>query len=213
MRNRRRGPVNARIDVAVQRSHALRAQSVAQLGERPTTGVAQHEIETGKPGRADIRQRFAATQAAKRDRGIEIVKHAKPAARGHCKLGRGDCVRTIRCDDHGIRLAGVLSCAPARRFPIVIENERAAGDVVAVARAGIVGHVAFIEDHRVVSAVERAAQPAPERGMAIAPRRTDGEAEDHDLHAGTIVFNASTLPPRPLSSKPVTAAGAISTAS
>ena len=46
----------------------------------------------------------------------------------------------------------------------------------------IVGHIALEKDDLVALADESAAKASPKRGMAIAPRRANCEAEDNEAH-------------------------------
>src|SRR5262249_37657530 len=84
-------------------------------------------------------------------------------------------------------------------FPMRIEYETSAWQFVQVARLGIVGNVALEEHDPAPLAPERLAKAPPERGVAVAPRRTDGEAEHHDFHIANIIASvvcaSSTMAP------------------
>src|SRR5207249_9797680 len=57
---------------------------------------------------------------------------------------------------------------------------------------------------------ERPAQAAPQRRMAVAPRRTDDQAEDDDLHAGTVSLSEKIFAPQLPTRSVLTPAGLIS---
>ena len=67
MRSTRRDrPMHVGIDMAVERRHAAGAELRSQRVERRAAGVAEHEVEVGKPARADIADR--SRRACSRDR-------------------------------------------------------------------------------------------------------------------------------------------------
>src|SRR2546421_506928 len=80
--------------------------------------------EAGNLGRAVFTQRFAATQAATRDRGIESEKQAKAAARGHCNLRPEDCPTTSRWEVYVIRRAPLIRGETGESPPPEAANQK-----------------------------------------------------------------------------------------
>ena len=206
----RHRPVDRRVDMPVERRDAARAESGAEPVERGAAGVAQHEIEIAQAAGADIGEALAAIEARQRHRRIEIVEDPHGARRVEDQTGRVDAVGAERGDDRDI---GVGDHAPGLApdvVPVLVQHELAARHLEEVAGGGIIGHVALEERDAVATAGERPAQAAPERRVAVAPGRRNGEAEDDELHAAIASFMPRTFQPSLHMTSVVTVAGPIS---
>src|SRR5258707_838248 len=108
------------------------------------------------------------------------------------KFGSRDAVGTKGGDDGHVGVANFAARPRLDAFPIRIEHEKSAQQLVHITRVSIVGNVALEEYDPASLALERLAKASPEGGVAVAPGRTDGEAEHDDFHVANIIASAST---------------------
>ncbi len=177
------GTMQRRIDRAVERCDAPRAQARAQRRQRRAAGVAQHEVEAAQPLGREIRHRLSRRQPRQRHRGIEVVEAAHRAAVQHQRRRRPP-VRTIGGDDRRVGPRQGPSRLRQRRPPIGIEHEpRSVGKPLQVAMFGVPRDIALEEHDAMSRRRQRADQAPPERCMAVSPGRADREPEDDEVHA------------------------------
>jgi hypothetical protein len=74
----------------------------------------------------------------------------------------------------------------ARNLPRRIQVQPPAWERPQVTMGRVIRYVALEEHHGVPPLRERAAQPAPQCGVSVAPGRTDCETEHDQLHWGVI---------------------------
>src|SRR5579862_5725065 len=105
------------------------------------------------------------------------------------------------------------ACGGQHVGPVAIQDQCAAsGKLGQIAVIGIVWNVALEKYDSVSAARESCAQAAPKRRMAVPPRRTDAQSENHQLHRGTspVSFRHNTTGPHSAALTTLTEAGAIS---
>src|SRR4029079_731793 len=89
--------MNIRVDAAVQRNHATRAEQSLQIGKGFPTGVTQNQIEIDESTFADVGERLSLFPRLERYRRVEVVKHAQRHFGIEHEVRSGDSVGTVRC--------------------------------------------------------------------------------------------------------------------
>src|SRR5690606_33955863 len=88
-------------------------------------------------------------------------------------------------------------------------HQLAAIEPALIARVAVIGHVLLVEAGNPAAVPELADQPAPQRGVAVAPRRTDRQPEHHQPHGqkSTPSLSVSSFTPQSPMTKQLTEAG------
>src|SRR3546814_6541813 len=88
--------MNFRVDMAIQGTHAMRAQVAAQSFQSRTAGIAQNEIEIAEPAPWDVRNLLARTQCIECNRRIQVIEHGQRMVSVENGVSGGLCVEAIR---------------------------------------------------------------------------------------------------------------------
>src|SRR5579883_1658036 len=145
-----------------------------------------------------------------RDGRIKVIEDAHCPRCARYQLGRRHSVGAVGSYDRGISIGDFVLRLGADFRPLTIKYELSAWDCEQIAIHCVIRDVSLEKHHPMAMTGERAAKSAPERRMAVPPGRTDGQAEDDDLHAVTASLSESKLHVCSPTAIVVTLAGAIS---
>ena len=177
--------VGGGVDRAVERAGGAGAVVALEAVEGRAAGEGEVEVEAGdEPGREVLL--VAGGELGQRHRRVDVVEGGDALRRSLHPGADGDAVGDVGADDDRVG-AGDLRLPGHELGRAGVEGETAEAGVGEVAaRAGVPGDAALEEGDVVAAGGEGAEQRAVGGGVAVAPGRGEAEAEDDELHAGSL---------------------------
>ena len=147
-----------------------------------TAGEREVEIETRDQIGMEVLE-IAARQLRERDRSIDVVERGDAFRGARYPFADCDALPHVRADDDEVGFAHALLELPLELRQRAVQTRGAERWLREIAIGGVPGNVALEKQHVVSVRIELADEAAPGGCVAVAPARSDRQAEDDDLHA------------------------------
>ncbi len=184
--------VVVRVYASVKRPRHTHAVLLLQLLEDLSSNKREHQVEGAKLVAAQVID-AACSKVAQRNRCIQVVENAQRAVEIQHFIVDAPAFGQIAGGDDSVGRAGIVHRAAPDVSPVFIESETAIVASGEIAADAVVLNVLLEEVHLVAGAAERTQNGAVGSGVAVTPRRRDGQAKDSDLHFCCCAPNRSRI--------------------
>src|SRR6266550_884757 len=175
-------PVKIRIDATVERHDAASSQAGLKPFKSASARITQNQIERLQTVRWNVVDRLFLLEAFERDRSIQIVKHSPGDSGIQNHVRSTNSIRAVRSDYGCFGGAQRFTHARLGVVPFGIQNQLVVIAILQIPVSSIVRDITFEERNIVPLSRESSAQTTPNRCVAVAPRSTDAQAENYQLH-------------------------------